>query len=66
MAIIGHTSDGTPIDDLVLRRPMTPEQMREQRISFVYGNIGMSNPSITREMVERVVDNDARRSVEGK
>lgn len=35
---------------------MTPAQEREQRISFVYGNIGMSNPSVTRQMVEDVVD----------
>ena len=37
-------------------KPMTPAQQREQRISFVYGNVGMSNPSVTRKMVEDVVD----------
>lgn len=38
--------------------PMTAAQMREQRISFVYGNLAMHNPAITREMVERAVDKD--------
>jgi hypothetical protein len=29
---------------------------REQRISFAYGNAKLSNPLVTREMVERAVD----------
>jgi hypothetical protein len=37
---------------------MSPEQKREhlraQRISWVYGNISLANPSITREMVEKI------------
>lgn len=37
-------------------RPMTPEEAREQRISFVFGNVGTSNPSVTRKMVEDAVD----------
>lgn len=32
---------------------MTPEERREQRISFAYGNVSMHNPDVTREMVER-------------
>lgn len=36
--------------------PMTPAQLREQRISFVYGNCAIDNRSITREMVERIHD----------
>lgn len=36
--------------------PMTLEQEREQRISFVYGNVGMSNPDVTRKMVADAVD----------
>lgn len=31
---------------------MTPEEKRRQRISFAYGNAHMSNPNVTREMVE--------------
>lgn len=35
---------------------MSPDQKRElhraQRISWVYGNLALSNPDITREMVE--------------
>ena len=34
---------------------MTPEELREQRISFVYGNVAFDNPAITREMVEEIV-----------
>lgn len=38
------------------------ELTREERISWVYGNCALSNPRITREMVERVVDEaDAKR-----
>ena len=32
--------------------PMTREQKRDQRLSFVYGNLHIDNPRITREMVE--------------
>ena len=35
---------------------MTPEQEREQRISFAYGNAHLSNEHVTREMVEEVDD----------
>lgn len=33
---------------------MTPEQVREQRRSFVYGNTHIENEDITRELVEQV------------
>lgn len=33
------------------RVTMTEEQMREQRLSFVYGNTHIENDRITREMV---------------
>jgi hypothetical protein len=36
--------------------PMTPAQLRAQRISFAYGNTSFENPRITREMVERIHD----------
>jgi len=36
--------------------PMTSEEQREQRISWVYGNCKLSNPDVTREMVENAVD----------
>jgi hypothetical protein len=29
---------------------------RQQRISWVYGNLALSNPSITREMVEEAAE----------
>lgn len=38
------------------RGPMTPAELRAQRISFAYGNCSIENPSITREMVERIHD----------
>jgi len=31
---------------------MTPEQREEQRRSFAYGNAKISNPSVTREMID--------------
>lgn len=36
--------------------PMTAAELREQRISWTYGNIALSNPRVTREMVERIHD----------
>lgn len=36
--------------------PMTPAQLRAQRISWAYGNCAMENPRITREMVEKLHD----------
>ena len=41
------------------RGPMTSEEQREQRISWVYGNCKLSNPEVTREMVENAVDSGA-------
>ncbi len=39
---------------------LTPEQKkahdRQQRISWVYGNCKLSNPNVTWEMCEKVVD----------
>ena len=35
---------------------MTPEEKEEQRRSFVYGNIKIENPRITREMVDKAAD----------
>ena len=35
---------------------MTPEQRREQRIRFAYGNLKLHNPDITREDVERAAE----------
>lgn len=32
--------------------PMTPEQQREQRRSFAYGNTKIENDLITREMID--------------
>lgn len=36
--------------------PMTPAELREQRISFAYGNAAIENSRITREMVEEEHD----------
>ena len=36
---------------------MTPAELREQRLSFVYGNTHIENERITREMVAEI---DAR------
>lgn len=45
--------------------PMTSEEKREQRISWVYGNCKLSNPSMTREMVENAVDFGTRTEAGG-
>lgn len=35
---------------------MTPAQWERQRRSFAWGNANLSDPSVTREQVERVAD----------
>ncbi len=35
---------------------MTPEEGREQRISWVYGQIAIENPNITKEQVRKWVE----------
>lgn len=54
------------LDDLLKKATeafikMSPEQKKElarqQRISWVYGNLALDNPSITREMVEKAAEN---------
>ncbi len=46
---------------------LSPEEKiayrREQAISFAYGNVSLSNPDVTREMVEEAFD---RLAAEGK
>jgi hypothetical protein len=39
---------------------VTEEQREEQRRSFVYGNTAIENPAITRELVDRVADAEAK------
>jgi len=34
------------------------EHLRAQRISWVYGNLAISNPNITREMVEQAAEKE--------
>ena len=54
------------LQDLVDRTrkiEMTPEQLREQRRSFAYGNTHIENDRITREMVAEL---DARLEAERK
>ena len=33
---------------------MSPEELRAQRRSFVYGNMTITNPDVTREIIARV------------
>lgn len=37
------------------KREITPREKWLQMVSFVYGNLALDNPNITREMVERHV-----------
>lgn len=46
--------------------PMTPAQLREQRISWAYGNCAIENPNVTREMVERIHDEMYGRPSDGE
>lgn len=40
----------------VARGPMTAAQIRAQCISWTYGNCGIENPNLTREMVADIYD----------
>ena len=51
------------LDDLIdaarkqlAMHPMTPEERREQIISFAYGNVHLHNPAVTRRQVESAYD----------
>ncbi len=39
---------------------MTPEEQEAQRRSFAYGNAKISNPAVTREMVDRAAEEHDR------
>jgi hypothetical protein len=45
------TKDLQELVDRARKIEMTPEQLREQRRSFAYGNTHIENDRITREMV---------------
>jgi hypothetical protein len=57
------TKDLQELVDLTRKIEMTPDQLREQRRSFAYGNTHIENDRITREMV---ADLDARLETEHK
>ena len=57
------TKDLQELVDLTRKIEMTPDQLREHRRSFVYGNTHIENDRITREMV---ADLDARLEAEQK
>jgi hypothetical protein len=49
--------DTKTLDELIERNRdivMSPEQLRAQRRSFVYGNTTIANPNVTREIIARV------------
>ena len=62
-----HASKPRPDLDDLIKRSMTafdalpPEGKRRhraaQRVSWVYGNLSLDNPHITREMVEKAAEN---------
>ncbi|TEU11352.1 MAG: hypothetical protein E3J21_23820 [Anaerolineales bacterium] len=45
---------------------MTPEQREEQRRGFAYGNAKISNPNVTRGMVDRAAEEMRKASADGK
>ena len=42
--------------DTVKRYKMTPEEKEKQRRSFVYGNVALCNPNVTRKLVNEVAN----------
>lgn len=46
---------------LAAHQPMTPAEREAQRRSFAYGNAALSNPNVTRELVDKVADEMAQR-----
>jgi len=40
---------------------VTEKERKEQAISFAYGNVKLSNPNITREMVEKAYEEGERK-----
>lgn len=42
--------------EIARKADMTPEQRKQQTISFVYGNLRIENPLITREIVEQAYE----------
>jgi hypothetical protein len=53
--IVGRRDDGTPILE-PMYRDMTATEREEQRRSFAFGNASMSNPNVTRAMVDAAAD----------
>lgn len=43
----------------LIHKPMTDEEKEAQRRSFVYGNVAVENPDVTRELVDEVADDMA-------
>jgi hypothetical protein len=52
--------------DLVRDYEMTPEEREAQRRDFAYGNVRLSNPEVTREMVDKVADEMNRQPNRGR
>jgi len=42
--------------DQARKRPMSPAQLEAQIRSFPYGNLALEMPSVTRELIDRVAD----------
>lgn len=42
--------------DEARKRPITAGELRQQAVSFAYGNASSENPRVTRESIERFVD----------
>jgi hypothetical protein len=47
--------------EAALSHEMTPEELREQRVSFAYGNLAIDDPAVTKEDV-READRRMRHS----
>ena len=56
-------STETKLEDLLRKAKdvvMTPEEEEEQRRDWAFGNVALSNPAVTREMVDEVAKGNPR------
>ncbi|MEK7185279.1 MAG: hypothetical protein AAB726_01525 [Patescibacteria group bacterium] len=54
--------DPTPLLEAARHHVITTKERDEQRISFAHGNVAISNPRVTREIIELSVAELRRRA----
>ena len=61
----GKTVSERPLAALTKNPVMTEEQEEEQRRSWAFGNVSLSNPAVTRRMVDDAADGVPKREEPG-